>query len=669
MSAFDFIARAVAMRAAAQIPAAIAEVTAASVRTGASPLDFEAMVAAMNASRSGPLAGPGTYLTEFETGYSIEPGYYEGIGPLTTPSGKFHMVARVPGTVVIRIPDGAYFLEMANAIVGVHFEGIVFVGGKGAFRATHTGINVQGKHTFRNCIFYDYSECAIQNSASDHPFLQIENCFFFGKAGERTIGVAWGGLLDGAVISGSQFARNAIHLKLGGGTSNISGSFTIESSSFLSFGGTSTEADIWFVPCHKLGGFGVSSGAGGLVTHNKFGNEGQALGSPRILIAAESIADVAAGKVRGAIFPELAWEPSTGGYTDILSGLIFAENRISSLNAPNAPFIRSYVREVRECTWAASNKFDGGQYTYLVEFMGQRSPRYTNQNWDVTITPAGSAGTKKFPFSLGVSNHPIGDVQDPAVLAGTLPLVLPCAPVQADHGYELYKDLRLPSDWLDSGTTATSSADLYGAAAAQDIAFSSATALRYANLPACSRPRLAWVQLLGLEKAAALGADKVRVFLYNYQSQARLDEKDIILPPNGQPCSQAYHFTSPGDGSTAWRIALQLPGAMFEAGARTTIRFQGAYLNYGPRPAPLGHQRVIGGNWDQPHIVMDQTHLWRTSASQLRMKDGAPTFELDGVPAGIGTLAGFASDAAAAAGGVPVGSLYRNGSAVMVRVS
>ena len=35
----------------------------------------------------------------------------------------------------------------------------------------------------------------------------------------------------------------------------------------------------------------------------------------------------------------------------------------------------------------------------------------------------------------------------------------------------------------------------------------------------------------------------------------------------------------------------------------------------------------------------------------------------------VGSLSNYADDTAAAAGGVPVGGLYRNGSAVMVRVA
>ena len=35
----------------------------------------------------------------------------------------------------------------------------------------------------------------------------------------------------------------------------------------------------------------------------------------------------------------------------------------------------------------------------------------------------------------------------------------------------------------------------------------------------------------------------------------------------------------------------------------------------------------------------------------------------------VGSLSSYADDTAAAAGGVPVGGLYRNGSAVMVRVA
>jgi hypothetical protein len=45
------------------------------------------------------------------------------------------------------------------------------------------------------------------------------------------------------------------------------------------------------------------------------------------------------------------------------------------------------------------------------------------------------------------------------------------------------------------------------------------------------------------------------------------------------------------------------------------------------------------------------------------------TFDADNNPIVLGGLQNFANDVAAAAGGIPLTGLYRNGSVVMVRVS
>lgn len=647
MSALDFTARALALRATAQIPAAIEELTTTMLRDGASSADFAEALAAMTASRSGPLVDV-NYLSEYEAGYRIEPGYYEGIGALAKASGKFGLVAPSLGSVVIRIPDGEYFLTHTSSAIGLHFENIIFLGGKGTYRATGAGTNVHGNQFFRNCYFIDYTECAIQNNATDHPYLRVESCFFKGKSGESTIGIAWGGLLDGLVIEKCEFLRNAVDLKLGGGTGNISGSFAVRDCDFLSFGGTAKQADIWVVPPHRNGGFGTNSGHTGLFQHNKFGNENQTAGAPRILIAAESPADIAAGKPRGAIFPQYTWDPSAGtGYTDIVTGLIFDANRWAAGSGINAPIIRSYVPDLRELCWTEFNQFDGSPYDWLCEFMGERVGNYASRNWNIALNPSGKS-SKTFPFAKGLVGHPVGGsvvecaigaIRDPAGLAQAIEGVLPCAPVTFDHGYSQLKDLRLPAGWSTAGSvTVASSADIYGATATQDVTFSAASTaanhVLYSALPVMTADRLAWVQLFGLERAAATSALWIRVRIIDSSTQGVIDQRDILLPPNGSARSVTWPIQTPSGGASSWKIHLALPPGLYEAGVKTKFRFAGAYVNYGIRPAPFGHVRLVGGDWNQPHFVSDDGwHMWRRASNgQFRQKASAPAGASDGTP-------------------------------------
>lgn len=602
------------------------------ILSGSVQANFDDMITAMSASRSGPLAA-GSYQSEYEAGYTLEPGIYDA-GGLIKASGAVRITARIPGSVVIRIPDGEYFLENSGAVVGTLFEGIIFLGGKGAYRSINAGANVFGKHIFRDCTFMDYTECAIQNEGDDYPYLEVDGCMFFGKATFRTMGIAWGGLLDGSRIVGNEFGQNAIHLKLGGGTSPISGRFSVRDNDFISFGGINTEADIWVVPVHSIGGSGVNAGLCGLFDHNKFGNENLIAGNPRVLFACE---EAPGANPRGKIYPNLTWEPSTGGYNDILDGLIFTNNSISNISPNTAPFMRSYVGELREFVWSPTNKHDGGEYTWLCEFMGQKLLQYTNLNWSVTLNPT---SVKHSSFKYGVTGRmvagvptydcPVGPINDPQGVLGSHQDVLSPDAASLDQGYEVWMDARLPAGWLDASCSMAAFTDLYGSTTAgQELTFSADGGIHYISIPASTVARLAWVTILGLEKSATLALDNIRVTIYRYDG-ATLEQRDYVVPPNGQARSFSFPIISPNDNTANYVIALQALAPYYSAGVKTKVRFAGAYLNYGPRPAPFGHLRVPYGTWDGPHILTGSVHTWFTSAGQMRTKTSAPTSETDG---------------------------------------
>ena len=71
----------------------------------------------------------------------------------------WHIKGDGPNRARIELSDEVYFLTCGR-IESTIFEGLSFVGGKGAFRSTWTKNMVGGRHIFRDCYFVDYSECA-----------------------------------------------------------------------------------------------------------------------------------------------------------------------------------------------------------------------------------------------------------------------------------------------------------------------------------------------------------------------------------------------------------------------------------------------------------------------------------------------------------------------------
>ena len=387
----DIISRRLAQMASSNSAAALAASTTTTIipshngalGQGNSPAEdqagWAATLAAIGSSRSAsPIGSLG--ILEYQTGAMIEPGIYDA-GDFTQDSGSVRLVARVPGTVIIRIPANKYFMTFGGAIQSIIIDGITFIGGKGALKSTNTNFNSNALISFTRNIFYSYTECAISNNSNDSPFARFQNNIFIGATGSSTIGIAWGGYIDQVVIEDNSFGQNTYHTALG---PRLSGNFHVVRNDFISNGGTNTLADIWLKPNISDTG-NTNGGFGATIEGNKFGNENQAVGSPRILIANE---DTSTGTDRAT------YRPSTSD-SGFISGLSILNNRIAGISGSGAPFIRSYVSNVRGWYWR-NNKFDGGQYTYVIEWPNGRYADYTNCGSDFEFVESDGAVPAKF---------------------------------------------------------------------------------------------------------------------------------------------------------------------------------------------------------------------------------------------------------------------------------
>lgn len=536
--------------------------------------------------------------------YGIPPGTYDA-GDFVIAGGDTVLWALVPGTVVIRIPDGKYFSEVVGVSDNVICHGIRFVGGKGVFKASQTSGNVRGFQLFSNSIFDSYTECAIQNAANDHPYLRVYDCMFGGKSGEQTIGIAWGGYLDACAIQGNLFMRNAYHIKLGGGVNGISGSFFVEKNDFICLLGrdsdgnilpepqqTRTLSDVWIVGVKAVNGFGVNSGFGSSLSRNKFGNENQIAGNERILFAPELQADIDAGKPRGAIMPDRTWTTTTtiGGstYTHIFSGLSIEDNLFNSVSPQTGPVIRSYIPEVRGIKHEG-NDYAGGQHTYFIEFMGVRSPSYVNTDWDIEVK-AGGISAKGSPFQFGFANYPVGPIRDPGGNMPFDPMALLAAPVSDDAGYALLRDVTVAANWSATDATKTTYNNIYGASEGVEATLTAPGGSLNSVLATMPANKLAWVQLL-LSQGSANSVGYVWVDVVNFSTLNVVARKYYRLT-SATPISAVFSFVTPDDGAATWQIRVW--SGDYNAATKTTFRVEGGFVNLGKRPAQIGNFGTAG---------------------------------------------------------------------------
>ncbi|WDF72860.1 hypothetical protein [Novosphingobium sp. KACC 22771] len=501
---------------------------------------FDAALLNMISSRSAAPTGVLGPL-EYQNGIMIEPGIYDA-GDLTLTDGSLRLVARIPWTVVIRIPDNKYFCTQTGQPFSIVCDGIIFVGGKGAYKSTRNAANVINLCQFTRCLFYNYSECAISNNSSDSPYLKVKDCFFAGKSTSSTIGIAWGGYVDQMVIEDNSFGPNEYHIAVG---PYLSGSFHIRRNDFIGQTSVATKADIWLKPNVTNNG-DTNGGHGSLIEANKFGAEGQIPGQcgPRILIATE---DTATGIDRATYRP---------GQTDIgyLSGLRIQNNRVASITSPNVPFMRSYISNLRGVRMAG-DIYVGGQYTHVIEWPNGRSSNFGNTNSTFEFDEASGS------VPIAFSSHLCGRLRDWA-----------CYWPGDANRIELYP----------VGDSAKITCLLNGVSPVMRTTMSGVTRVRTADTSGCQDWDLVTVSSLGggmvagfsaaglpngegtvflelaLKKAPVRSVSQVTVEVFNYANSVVALQRTVSLPASGGRFIQPVNLPVHASPST-WQVRVKAP--------------------------------------------------------------------------------------------------------------
>lgn len=488
----------------------------------------------------------------------------------------------IPGTVSVSIPAGKYAFETSITLLSLYIYGINFFGGKGVFKDSFTGVNVKGFLRLRDCVFDNYTECAIQHNASDMPYWRIENCSFMGADGQPTIGIAINGLADSSIISGNTFLRNKWHVK----HRNVnSGSVYIQNNDFINWGGTTVrEADIWFTgSTNNL--FGVNAGTATLVVGNKFGNENSAFGKPRIMFAVE---DTSVGTDNGSRnVNSTVWTTAAGGSPYVRS-LQFKSNRISTINGaagPGAPFMMSYLDKVSGILVDRDNAWDGGRWDYLVQFMdsGARVGTYDSNDWDVRISAYSGITGIGSPFKE-ISNYPIGPVR------------LSSVPMLGSHAQPEYSTLlgnettlancATQADWqLTGGATkasATGPDGVSGNAALITCAATTTQAYRTVVNVTGYEDRVCWISM-ALSQAAANSVTEVNVQLTNFSTNQIAFQDVVRLPAQWGNAPFCFSFELPASASPAsWQ--LRIAPRDYSAGTKTDFLVGQLHINTGAAP-------------------------------------------------------------------------------------
>ncbi|HCA53065.1 MAG TPA: hypothetical protein DEP24_09380 [Mycobacterium sp.] len=334
-----------------------------------------------------------------------------------------------------------------------------FVGGKGYFKSEQTGVIVQGFRLFTNIKFDNYTECAVVNAGSDEPYWKFKKCQWYGAAAGNTIGAAIGGYLDASCFEDCEFFHNKYHLKLG---PRLSGSISITGCSFLMYASGVRTADIWIVP-NNTDSDGVSAGHGILMDNNKFGNENMLADDVRVLIA-----DEGTGTHRGDTFHSTTY--NTTGY---VQGINWSNNRISSVASNNGAFIKTYVDNVWNMTFERTNVIDG-QYGYLCEFaeIQTNDSAYVEYAWNVDIP---STYGMVPPFTIGVSNRPVGVVEDWYQLQPDAEVLVPGSGGDDAEYVNLGSFIGNADLTVTGSATKATTPDIYGTARASEVTAASAS--------------------------------------------------------------------------------------------------------------------------------------------------------------------------------------------------
>jgi hypothetical protein len=572
-------------------------------------------------NRSGRyVAGIGeSYWGHPQDGLFIPAGVYDAgdlkVAGNTAPFSALSIWA-IPGSVVIRIPDGQYLFETSERLNWLYVFGITFVGGKGAFQHRFTGANVNGRFVFERCVFDNYTECAIGNNAIDQPYLEVRGCTFMAAPKSRAIGIAWGGYADGSVIESNAFLRNRYHVKLG---PDPSGSVHIARNDFLRWDrDTALDAAIWLVPATRVGRFDTNAGWGTIISGNKFGNENMAPHDIRLLVAREG---AGANRQTRAHMEKF---DAGGGSGAFLAGVTIENNRVAATAATASPFMRSWIAEVRNLSYL-NNRHDGGLHSWLCEFMGTRSSDYANLNWTVRLDNAGSV-LGSSPFALGVSNALIGPQWDPGATEGLAEETMLFGAGGDDTSF-----VSLAVADRSDAFTATGKdvmlrpvPDHNGHLRAIDVGGSPQSGI-YGLLSGTVAQRMSWIAL-DLRHGTGAGGKAITVRIFNPATGVTARQLRYNLPSDWRRVR--VPFTLPASTKPdGWQFLIQ--GA--DSQAPTSFQVARLYVYHGREPKPDAHVTTLGdGKWDGSHIVLGRTHLWEEADALYMKSDGPPNGPTDG---------------------------------------
>ncbi|NOW46182.1 hypothetical protein FHW96_002340 [Novosphingobium sp. SG751A] len=498
---------------------------------------FAAAIAYAQGTAALPLGSGDTIFND--VGIVLEPGVYDA-GGFVFAGKPINIRARVPHTVVIRIPAGQYFATHSGNPTTVVMDGLIFVGGKGAYKNTNTATNISWRVEFTNNSFHNYTECAIQNSATDSPALHVKNCRFGGgmPTGLQTCGISWRGMADQTIIEDCYMSGNTYHIVIG---PHPGSHVTIQRCYFQGGNDSSvprTKADIWLKP--NTSGGETNSGHNSIIYNCRFGGEllDSAYPTPRILIANE---DTSLGGSNSQ------YPPSFTDTSGDISGFKIFDNHVGNPSPFNAPFIRSYVTNTRYFH-GRGNTFVGGTLTKYIEFPLGRNPNYSNNNNRFELDDTASN------IPLALSNVPVGRLDDrsgawlgdinamPAIPISDDPLVVPVA--VGLSGYDLS---------YASGTTSVAVADPYGA---NEYAAVTGLALLGFTDPYAGAGGPMFLEV-SLSKAASNTLSYVTVDVVNTSNNYYSFLRTFPLPANGSPAKLMLPFylaANANPGSWQFRV-------------------------------------------------------------------------------------------------------------------
>jgi hypothetical protein len=278
---------------------------------------------------------------------------YNGSG-YTASSWCGQLIGASKNTTRVIVASGVVLLTITgvanNTVPFAGIKNLHLSGGAGYFQCTGSVANTMGQFVFEDCIYFNYSGCAIGRLFTDGPHWKIWRNQFHGalsSAGERqSFGVVYMGLSDGCEIEHNEFQENLVHVKAvtsGAPKGGINAANIRENifERWTTSPGSNPSVDVWLVPSVDAptasGGVGYAT----LIEGNRFGNENLLTTDYHVLIADEN---TTSGTSSLNYLPKL-----TSVSTAFIGGTQFIHNTIFGTGASSRAFVFSQTPNIWGC--------------------------------------------------------------------------------------------------------------------------------------------------------------------------------------------------------------------------------------------------------------------------------------------------------------------------------